>query len=83
MTPTNDIHVERVTEVLEKAWAGGFSVQSQFFRDNPIYVALCASEGYISTIINQDRFGKIWRLTPEGTQKLYEYRLYLSTKGNS
>ena len=73
----------QVTEVLEKAWAGGFSVQSQFFRDNAVIVALCASEGYITTIINQDSFGKIWRLTPEGTAKLFENRLYYSTKEKS
>lgn len=75
--------VKEVTAVLERAWRGGFTVQSQFFRDNPVIVALCASEGYITTLISQDTFGKTWRLTPEGTQKLYEYRLAASTKENS
>jgi hypothetical protein len=74
---------QEVTEVLERAWRGGFTVQSQFFRDNPVIVALCASEGYITTLISQDAFGKTWRLTPEGTQKLYEYRLAASTKDKS
>jgi hypothetical protein len=74
---------QEVTAVLERAWRGGFSVQSQFFRDNAIIVALCASEGYITTLMTQDTFGKTWRLTPEGTQKLFEYRLAASTKENS
>jgi hypothetical protein len=66
--------------VLEKAWSGGFSIQSQFFRDYAVYVGLCASEGYITTLTGPRSFGKIWRLTPEGSQRLYEARLINTLK---
>jgi hypothetical protein len=74
---------KQLTDVLERAWAGGFTIQSDFARTNAAYVALAASEGFISTIISKERFGKTWRLTPEGSRKLYENRLYFSLKENN
>jgi hypothetical protein len=71
---------KKLTEVLEQSWAGGFSIQSDFARTHAPYVALAASEGFITTIISKERFGRIWRLTPEGSKKLYENRLYFSLK---
>jgi hypothetical protein len=68
----------RLTRVLEEAWTSGFSIQSNFYRNNAAYVALAASEGYITTIINKTTFGSIWRVTPEGCRKLFENRLYFS-----
>lgn len=63
---------EKLIEVLNKAWMGGIAVQSQFFRDNPSYVALAASEGLITTILTRDSFGGIWRITPRGCARLFE-----------
>jgi hypothetical protein len=63
---------KKLTEVLEKAWMGGIAVQSDFFRKNPSYVALAASDGLITTHLPGNRFGSVWRITPKGCAKLFE-----------
>lgn len=63
---------KKLIEVLNKAWMGGIAVQSQFFRDNPSYVALAASEGLITTVISKRSFGGVWRITPKGCARLFE-----------
>jgi len=52
--------------VLDRAWSTPFTVKSNFARDCAMHVALCASEGFISTAIDQDIWGNRWQITEEG-----------------
>lgn len=61
-----------LTELLDLAWRKGFTVQSQFFRDNAITVALAASMGLITTLLPNSSYGSTWRITPKGLIELYK-----------
>lgn len=65
-------HGQQLISVLDKAWRRGIAVQSDFFRRNPTYVALAASEGLISVLLPDSRFGSVWRITPLGCSTLFE-----------
>ncbi|OAM52909.1 hypothetical protein A7981_05590 [Methylovorus sp. MM2] len=58
-------------EVIARAWEGGFTLQSNFYRDNAVTVALCASEGFITTKTSKGGFGNIWRPTPKGLHEVF------------
>jgi hypothetical protein len=55
--------------VLDRAYTKGFSVQSDFYRDNAVEVALCASLGFITTLV-PGGYGSVWRITPKGMKEL-------------
>jgi hypothetical protein len=72
--PRSEPHGQIPTEVLDvvmRAFHGGFSVQSDFFRQNPEEVACAASLGLISTL-SGGNYGKMWRVTIKGLQALEE-----------
>ena len=53
---------------LDRAWRKPFKVKSQFARDGAFYVALCASENFITTNIAEDTWGDRWAITEVGME---------------
>jgi len=77
LTPTNDDQEDQAFEdnlgellamviVLDRAWSNPFTVKSNFARDCAMHVAVCASEGLISTLIDDDAWGNRWLITENG-----------------
>lgn len=57
--------------VLEEAWVRGISLQSDFFRQNAFDVAVCASEGWITTKGIDGSYHNRWLITPKGLTELW------------
>lgn len=57
-------------EVLYEAFKNPFKLQSDFAREFSQEVAALASMGYISTYEGPQQFGKKWRVTGIGLDKL-------------
>lgn len=53
---------------LDRAWRKPFKVKSTFARDGAFYVALCASENFITTNIAEDTWGDRWAITEVGME---------------
>lgn len=52
--------------VLDKAAREPFTVKSNFARDEAWYVAVCASQGLLSTEVDHEVFGNKWNITEVG-----------------
>ena len=52
--------------VLDRAWRSPFKVKSNFARESAMHVGICASEGLISTALEQDAWGDRWAITEDG-----------------
>ena len=52
--------------VLDRAWRSPFKVKSNFARESAMHVGICASEGLISTALEQDTWGNRWAITEDG-----------------
>lgn len=61
-----------LSEVLFKAWQGGFAVQSNFARYHAQEVAAAASTGLITTQLNGRSYGKRWYITKKGLEAYNE-----------
>jgi hypothetical protein len=66
--------------VLLKARAAPYTTKSDFARKAANEVALCASDGLISTRINDHTFANTWMITEEGLQALEELADVLSVR---
>ena len=53
---------------LDRAWRNPFKVKSKFAREGAFYVALCASETFITTNIAEDTWGDRWIITEVGME---------------
>lgn len=51
---------------LDRAWRKPFTVSSKFAREGAFYVALCASEGWITTKIDEETWGTRWSISEYG-----------------
>lgn len=51
---------------LQRSYLKPFTLQSQFARDNSVYVAELASRGLITTHIGAGYYGNRWRVSPAG-----------------
>lgn len=51
---------------LDRAWRKPFTVSSKFAREGAFYVALCASEGWITTKIDEETYGNRWNISEFG-----------------
>lgn len=60
-----------LTDVLKEAWTKGIYLQSDFFRANSFYVALAASEGFITTKGLNGTYWNRWLITPTGLEHLW------------
>ena len=58
--------------ILTKAWVEGIYLQSTFFRENAFDVAVCASEGWITTKGLNDSYHNRWLITPKGLTVLWD-----------
>jgi hypothetical protein len=56
----------RLTEVIQRAQSGGFSLQNDYARTNAQVVAMAASCGYITTEQKRGSFGRKWLATRKG-----------------
>lgn len=65
----------RLTEVIQRAYASPFSLQSEFARANAVYVGTAASLGYITTRVSprSRHYGHLWRPTGDGLRFLEEH----------
>ena len=59
-------HIVGFYVVLDKAWRSPFKLQSNFSRKSSLYVATCATLGFISNQFDEDVFIDKWAITPEG-----------------
>jgi hypothetical protein len=55
-----------LTEVIQRAQSGGFSLQNDYARTNAQVVAMAASCGYITTEQKRGSFGRKWLATRKG-----------------
>ena len=52
--------------ILDRAWRSPFTIKSNFARESAMHVAICASEGFITTALNEDSWGNRWEITEDG-----------------
>lgn len=53
---------------LDRAWRSPFTVKSDFARKGALHVAIAASEGFITTKIDEDAWGTRWCITDVGME---------------
>ena len=58
--------------VIDKASRNPFKLKSNFAREAALYVATCASLGFISNQIEHNEFINVWGATPAGEDFLEE-----------
>lgn len=72
LTPTDvDEYIENLVTlyvVLDRAWRSPFTVKSDFSRKGAAYVAIAASEGFITTKVDVDSWGSRWLITDVGME---------------
>lgn len=59
-----------LTNVLERAWKGGFKTKSDFARLAANAVGVAASDGFITTKQAAGLYGSTWFITAAGLQRL-------------
>ena len=59
---------------LDRAARSPFTTKSNFAREASFWVAMCATEGFISTLESPDAWGNYWRITEEGNQLRMDLR---------
>ena len=66
--PTDDemAGLVAVYVTLKRARTNPFTTKSDYARYGADIIALCASEGLISTKVNEDSFGNRWMITEDG-----------------
>ena len=62
----HDYTVSSVHEVLNRAWRKPFRIQSDFAREMSVYVALAASDGFITSRVACGLYGRDWHITAAG-----------------
>lgn len=70
----------RVFIVLQSARGKPFTTKSDFARLAANEVAICASEGLISTKVSDATYSNVWMITAEGMEQLEEMDSVLSVR---
>ena len=65
-------HIVAFFIVLDKAARTPFKLKSNFAREAALYVATCASLGFITNQIELEEFSSEWNITPMGLDLLGE-----------
>jgi hypothetical protein len=65
-------HIVAFHIVLDKAARTTFKLKSNFAREAALYVATCASLGFITNQIELEEFSSEWNITPMGLDLLGE-----------
>lgn len=72
LRPTEvDEYIENLVSlyiVLDRSWRNPFTVKSDFARDGALHVAIAASEGFITTKVDTDSWGRKWCITEIGME---------------
>ena len=72
LRPTEvDEYIENLVSlyiVLDRAWRNPFTVKSDFARDGALHIAIAASEGFITTKVDTDSWGRRWCITEIGME---------------
>jgi hypothetical protein len=55
---------------------GPCSTKSNIARDNADLIAICSCEGWITVISPDGDYGREWRLTPTGIDRIFEKEMY-------
>lgn len=70
----------RVFVVLQSARMKPFTTKSDFARIAANEVAICASEGLISTAVKPGTYSNVWMITSEGMEQMEALDDFLSTR---
>lgn len=62
---------QTLTDVLRRAWRKPFKLKSDYARDNAHFIAMAASDGFITTRIAAGLYGHVWHITPKGIGHLW------------
>jgi hypothetical protein len=65
--------LQKLNDVLRRAWQSPFSVKSDFARANAGLVALAASQGLLTTRLDRENYGTRWLITPVGIARVYKF----------
>jgi len=76
-TPTEldentEIALLAMYEVLIESWAGGFTTKSKFAREAANIIAVAATEGLITTRLEEEVWGNRWMITEKGMNFMKE-----------
>ena len=76
-TPTEldentEIALLAMYEVLIEAWAGGCTTKSKFARESANIIAVAATEGLITTRLEEEVWGNRWMITEKGMNFMKE-----------
>jgi len=66
LTDEDSEHIAAVYAVIIRAKMNPFTTKSDFARTWASHVALAASEGFITTRVNDDKFSNVWMVTANG-----------------
>jgi uncharacterized tellurite resistance protein B-like protein len=66
---------DRLRRIVEEAWRTGFTVMSDIAQAHMAEVAMAASLNLITTRIDKDQFGRVWRITTKGLRWLNEEKV--------
>tara|TARA_Y100001938_G_scaffold150777_1_gene243381 strand:- start:23850 stop:24059 length:210 start_codon:yes stop_codon:yes gene_type:complete len=61
-----------VYDVCRRAWLDGISVKGRFARSSALWVAMAATEGLISTKVDDERWANAWMITDGGIEFMME-----------
>jgi len=61
----------KLLEVLEMAWAGGFTTKSDFSRSHADAIAMASCRKLITTRTQDGDYGRRWLITPKGCSVLF------------
>ena len=70
------VALRELYRTLSKAHRNPFLTKSRFARAKADLIAACASQGYITTRVNEHGFGNKWCITDFGIQTMYELEVY-------
>ena len=59
-----------LTKVLSRAWASPFTTKSDFAREHADFVAMAASDGFITTRQATGLYSNVWLITAKGLRHL-------------
>ena len=71
-TDQSELGLMCVYDVCRRAWLDGISVKGRFARSSALWVAMAATEGLISTKVDDERWASAWMITDGGIEFMME-----------
>lgn len=77
-----DERVAGLVHVLQRLWTYSLTTKSDEVRTFADEIAEASSRGFITTSVipKGEVYGRLWKLTPEGTQFLYDHAHVLASE---